>query len=172
MATNKKKEASVSEQKPAKKVLRVKDVDLKELVEVRSCVHGGLFYKSKEGFIAEWSSFGDSVFMSVEELLKMRNQQVSFFEKNWIMITGDNSADIVNFLQIEKYYKDIPGVDDIDKIFDYSPKKIISEISKLPASMKETIARRAYYLIQDKKIHDTLKIEAIEEGSGYKIQGE
>lgn len=150
--------------------LRIADIDLREIVEVQSCFHGSLTYISKDGYTATWDEFGTSCYMSVEELLKMRNQQVAFFTNNWIAIVGDNAADVISFLQIERYYEHFLPTDDFDKIFSYDPEEIIEVVSVMSNNMKEAVARRAYVLFKEKKI-DSIKVrEAVEKATGYDLE--
>ena len=73
---------------PAKiKVLR--KVDPLELVEVASNYYGMLVYVSrKTGYETSWGEYGDTVMMTVEDLITMKNSQKSFFERNWVVLQG------------------------------------------------------------------------------------
>lgn len=166
--TSKKPEKTVE-----KKKLTLADVKLTDLVEVQSCAYGKLIYLSKKtGYKIIWNNFGESEYLTVEELLSMRNGQRKFFENQWLIIAGENADDVINFLQLEKYYKNISSLDDFDEIFNYSPDEISGILEKLSDGTKETVARRAYALVQSGELDSKKIIDVIENITGYEISKE
>lgn len=165
-----KKASTTSKKEPMKKRITLKDIDLNDLVEVKSCVYGTLEYISKKtGYRVRWSEFGQTEYMTVEELLVMRNSQRAFFEDQLIVLTGDNAADVINFLQLEKYYSHISDVEDVDKIFTTPPSKIPGVLKHFTDAAKENIARRAYDLIQQNELTDMQVIKVLEKSLGYQL---
>lgn len=174
-------EEKVEATKPAKKTTtkkpaaparkKIKPVDLNELVEVQSCVYGSLDYISYgTGHKISWQTFGDSNWVTVGDLMEMRNSQRAFFEKQWIVLVGDNAPAVMQYLQIDKYYKNIKSTEDFDEIFTYDPSEIPGVVEKLSESIKETIARRAYMLIETGELNDYRVITALEETLGYDLK--
>lgn len=162
-------ETKVSERR---KKLTLADVPLTELVEVQSCFYGNLIYASKKtGYRIEWNEFGATQYVSVEDLLAMRNSQPAFFKNQWIRLTGDNAADVINFLQLEKYYSKTAGFDSFDDIFKLTPAKIEDIVSTFTDSMKESFARYTYSVLNEGELDLTIKkIEAIEKATGFEIR--
>lgn len=139
-----------------------------ELVEVKSNFYGTLFYKSKvTGFECEWSNCGDVNLLTIAELQNMRNGQRDFFSENWVMLVGDNAEQALDWLQIRKYYSDIVELDDLDEVFTWSPEKIETVVTKIARGAKDSIAMRAYDLIESGSLDSIKTIKAIEAATGY-----
>lgn len=154
-----------------RKKLTLADVPLTELVEVQSCFYGNLIYVSKKtGYRIEWNEFGAIQYVSVEDLLAMRNSQPAFFTNQWIRLIGDNASDVINFLQLEKYYSKTAGFDSFDDIFNGSPQKIKEIVSSFTDSMKESFARYTYSLMQSGGLDSLKKIEAVETATGFELK--
>lgn len=172
---------TAEEQKPAKKTVtkkaaaparkKIKPVDLNELVEVQSCVYGSMDYISYgTGHKISWQTFGDTNWVTVGDLMEMRNSQRAFFEKHWIVLVGDNAPAVMQYLQIDKYYKTIKSTEDFDEIFNYEPEEISGVVANLSESIKETLARRAYMLIESGDLRDYRVITALEDALGYDLK--
>ena len=156
---------------PAKKKLTLADVSLNELVEVQSCYYGNLIYvSSKTNAKTKWSEFGVSEYMPVEEVMVMRNSQPAFFRNQWVRLVGDNAEDVMNFLQLQRYYPKATQFDDFEEIFDKTPAKIKEIVSEFTDSMKESFARYAHSLVQSGEIDSIKKIEAIEDATGFDLR--
>jgi hypothetical protein len=156
---------------PAKKRLTLADVSLNELAEVQSCFYGTLVYvSSKTGYRITWGEFGTSQYMPVEELMAMRNSQPAFFTNQWVRIIGDNAADVMNFLQLDRFYSQTAKVDDFNDIFTYTPKKIEEVVSTFTDSMKESFARYTRSLVQNGEVDSIKKIDVIERVTGFEIK--
>ena len=150
-----------------------KKVALSEVIDVQSCIIGKLIWKSKRtGYKIVWNEYGEKNPMTVEDLLDMRNGDRRFFERNWVILDGDRAQDIMDYLQISKYYTVMSDLDKIDDIFTHNPEEIAAIIEKFGDGMKETIARRAAVLISDGKI-DSLKVtSAVGTATGFDLNAE
>lgn len=145
-------------------------VALTDIVEVQSCFYGGLVYVSKKsGYTIQWHEFGESQYITVDELLAMRNSQPAFFQNQWVRLVGDNAPDVMKFLQLERYYKNFNITDNFDEIFDYELDAMKETISLMSAGMKETVARRAFVLIRDGALDSVKKIQIIEDATGFEL---
>lgn len=148
-----------------------KKVSLDERIDVKSCFMGKLNWTSKKtGYNLKWSEFGDVNPMTVSELLDMRNGDRRFFEEHWVSLVGGRAKPIMEYLQIEKYYKDINTVEDIDIIFTYSPDEIVAVVSNFDSHNKELVALRAVDLIKEDKLDSLKVIAAIKEATGYGLE--
>ena len=158
-------EAKVSAVRPKKAEIR--DFDPNTRVEVKSNFYGTLFYQSSvTGTVVEWSNYGDVNIMTLAELKNMRNSQRRFFVDNWVTIIGEDAQEILEWLQIDKYYGEYSDIGDIDEVFDWTPAKIKSEVSKMPSGLKNSIALKAYDMIEGGELDSINKIRAIEEATG------
>jgi hypothetical protein len=148
-------------------------VSLDELVTVQSCVGGQLIWVSpRTGYKIKWNEFGNTNPMTVADLLDMRNGSTRvFFEKNWVAILGDRADDIMEYLQIKKYYKNVYSADDIDRILtSYEPDEIEAVVAKMPASLKNTVVFRAREMKANEELDSYQAIAAVEKAVGVKIE--
>ena len=161
-------QAPVVEKKQVYRTLRKVSPD--ELVDVQSCTYGNMLYISKRtGNRVEWEDFGDIQTMTVGELQIMKGSQPLFFERKLIMIVGENAKDVIDYLQLNKYYADFGSIDEIDAIFEASPEEIKRIVANLPDKAIETIARRAYALIENGTIDSQRVINALQDSLGYEL---
>lgn len=173
--TEKPENEVIMEPAPAKKPpvqakKKITPVDRNELVETRSCVYGELNYVSySTGNRITWHTFGDTNWITVSDLMEIRNSQRAFFEKPWIVLVGDNARAVMEYLQIEKYYKTISAIESFDEIFTYSPDDIPGIVAKLSDSTKEAVARRAYALMKSGDLDSKKMITALEDSLGYDL---
>jgi len=163
------KNKTVGTSKTTKKLTQL---NMNDLVEIKSCCYGTLSYKSNAGYTAKWPEFGSTVPMPISELVIMRNEHPGFFKNNWVVVVSDNAKDVIATLQLDRYYKDISVFEDFDDIFGYSAKELKVVLSKMNPAMKETVARRAYALIQDGVLDSHKTIEILESELGFELSDE
>lgn len=154
------------ETKPVKEKINIKNIPLNTTVLVKSNCYGQLIYKSKKtGFQIEWDNVSSEQYMSLEELLTMRNTYRKFFEKNWIIIEGFtddeysdiSSEEILDFLQVKQFYKTLLCPENIDDLFKMKPEEIEKRISNSSAGNKDFIIVRANELIESGEL-DSLRV--------------
>lgn len=140
------------EEKPVLKQ-KVTQIPLSYVVPVRSAVEGTLVYVSrKTGYKIEWENYGALEYMSYEDLVAMRNGAKAFFINNWIFIEDSEDFDmdtIYKALQVDKYYKDVLIVDDIDDILKLPVDEFERRISHLSKGVQEAIVTRAKRAIME-----------------------
>ena len=163
----------VEQEKPkAPKRKPLPKVDLNELVEVESCFHGDLnFVSAKTGRRANWGEFGSVDYLSVEDLMSMRNTQPAFFKNNWIILVGENAQDVFDYLQLGRFYKNYRSLDDFTELFSMSPEDLKAALDDMNAESKENVARHAYALIQEGELDSVRIIEVIENSTGFDLRG-
>lgn len=140
-----------------------------DTVAVVSCVKGELMWKSPEGRKEVWNHFGDTNYMTIADLFKMRNYDQRFFSDNWVTIEGENAQAYLDYLQVSKYYKNFRTVNQFDNIFSMAPDAIIDTVSKFSTEVKETFARRAKEFMNDGKLDSYQRIEAIQKATGFDL---
>lgn len=141
-----------------------KDFDLNMLVPVKNGSLGKLVYKSKRqnGLKIVWNELGQEEYMELSELVSARNSSPAFFEKNWFMF---EDPDIIEYLNVGKYYKNSINIENINEVFSYPPEKIKETISKAPDGQKPTIIKAAKDMIKNGEIDSIKVINAIEEST-------
>lgn len=129
---------------------------------------GNLIYKSSRnlGYEVEWSEFGEEQEIEFGELLAMRGSQRRFFEENWIII---EDPEVLKKLGVEKYYKNIPPVDDFDSLFKKPADELKKIVSEMSDGMKDSIRIRAKELIKEGVIDSRSVINAIQEAVGFDL---
>lgn len=155
-------------EKPKKKIARP---DLNDLVEVESCFHGELsFVSAKTGNKAFWGKFGSNDYLTVEDLMSMRNSQPAFFKNNWIALVGDNAEDVFEYLQLGRYYKNYHSKEDFDELFSMEPEELKEVLDRMNDDFKENVARHAYALIQEGRLDSNRIVEVVEKSTGFDLR--
>lgn len=145
-------------------------IDPNELVELSSCVEGKLIYISNSGYTIEWSEFGDVHLVPISEIIKMRNEQPAFFRNHWVYPISDNASEVIEALQLERYYSKLVDLKDFDSLFDYEPEQLDGILRDAPGYLRENVARRASQLVKDGVIDSFGVIDAIEKATGFQIR--
>ena len=124
------------------------------LVECQNLTAGKLIYISKRqnGYKIVWSNPGDIEEIELGELITMRNSQPKFFSKNWVGI----DEDILRYLGVDGYYKNIPSYEDFDGVFELPLEEMQVTLNSLPKGLHDTFAYKASELINSGKI-DSMK---------------
>ena len=123
--------------------------DLNEMVCVRNATMGSVVYSSKrtQGYKVEWEkmgSEGDENYIELSELVAMRNSYPRVFQECWLII---EDTEIIDYLNVRKYYNNIVDVDDFDGIFNLKPEKLEDKLRKMPKGLRDAVAQRAKQLL-------------------------
>lgn len=164
------KETTVIKEKPDSKRVysEKKTIPLDYDIPVKSGVQGGLVYVSrKNGYEVHWATYGDVEYLEYSELVAMKNGHKRFFEDNWVFFedTDEFSAeDIYRALGVDKFYKFIINLENLDDVFNYSVADIEKLVPKMSTGLKQTIACRAKQLINEENplLDSNKKIKAFE----------
>lgn len=148
---------------PTKKVqIKVKDVDLNQMITVRNGFQGSLIYiSSRTSEEYRWANFGDEQEIELRELRNAKSSAKAFFENNWFMF-NDEDAWVLEFLGVSNYYKNSLSIDRFDDLFKKQPTEIVETIKNLPDAQKAAVACRARQLIADGEIDSMKIINALE----------
>lgn len=141
-------------QKNTKSVSKITKIPLDIEVPVICNVIGGATYIARNGDTVDWDEFGACEYMTLGEIVSMKNSQRRFFTDNWIILedTEDYSAiELYEFLKVTRFYEHILTPDTIDSIFDMDDSTLIRTLSNLSAGMKATVAARAKVKIDAKE---------------------
>ena len=170
MATNKKSTVNRTDEEieiEVSKKINPKEIDLNQYVVVRNGFQGRLFYRSSrtgERFV--WDEFGAEQEMELRELRNARSSKKQFFVNNWFMFDDEW---VIDYLGMQKYYKNAVSIDQFDKIFTKTPTEIKKIIGGMSAGQKRSAAYRARQLIAEEKIDSNKVISTLEEALGVEL---
>lgn len=146
------------------------------MVEVKSCVFGGLIYVDKRtGEQVIWDNEGDIQVVSMELLRSMKSSQVAFFKNNWIAVVSvlDNDkltpADVYKGLYVQQYYKDVIDPDDFEKVCYWSVNDIETKVALLVPAAKTNLAVALNTFIENGTLDSIKKIKAFEKALGCEL---
>lgn len=156
---------SNSDSEKNKKTITRIPLDL--IVTVKNNQMSPLLYRSNDdSLLLEWDEFGSEEYMTIRELVTMKNSQRRFFEDNWIVLmdTVEYTADeIYKFLRVDKMYAKVLDLWQIEDLFKSSPTEIKSVIKTLSSGMKDTIKDIAYKKYKSGALDSNSTIKAFEE---------
>jgi len=148
---------TIREQKIAYKPKEV-ELDPHMYVPVRNGFNGKLIYISrKTGERYVWENFGDEQDMELMELRAAKTSYKAFFENNWFLI---DDPDVIEYLGVERFYKDALTYDEFDTLFEMDPDAIESKVSGLSKGQKMSLKYRARQMVKDGRI-DSIKVITI-----------
>ena len=152
-----------------KKPVVAKDIDLNQMIVVRSGFQGRLVYRSSrtnEKFV--WSEFGEEQLMELLELRNAKNTYKKYFINNWFMF-DEEYAWVIDYLGMNQYYRNALSLDNFDELFSKSPAEIEKKVAKLSAGQKKSVGYRARQLIIDGEIDSNKAIAALEKSLGVEL---
>ncbi len=158
---------SKPEQKPAARPVR-KQVTRDMEVAIMNNTHGGFIYIDPKTFSRhEMAGYGDIDYITVGELLNMKNSQRAIIDNFWVVIVEVLSdevemADILRYLGLEALYKNVLTSDEMDKlILKSSPANFKKTFDTIHAGMANRIVERALELFKAGKFNDWAKFDVI-----------
>lgn len=155
--------------KPRKRVQVSRDLE----VAFINFTSGGFIYidpKTQNRY--EMESYGDMDYITVGELLTMKNSNKSILDKFWILLVDVLSddvelEDVLKYLQLDKKYEDFLTPDEVDNlILKSNTGKFENIINKSDKNLSERIVERAILLFREGKFNDYSKMEVIKKVSG------
>jgi len=137
--------------------------DMNELVSVINLTSDRLIYVSKAqlGYEVEWDGYLAENHMEYKELVNMRNSQVAFFKNTWVLC----DQDVLEDLKIERFYKDLFELDDMDILLSKPHNELGKILEKIALSTKRLIADYAFKLKKEGNVllDSTSLVKLIEE---------
>lgn len=138
---------------PKLKQTAKKKIPLSYDIACRSGVQGGLIYVSKKnGYETYWESYGAIEYLTFEELVAMRNGSSAFFKENWIFFEDaeDYTAEEIYYaLGVDKYYKSILEMPNIDEVLSLPPVQLEKKIKNASTGIKRAMVSRAKQLLDE-----------------------
>lgn len=159
----------IAEKKAYKVTPKYNDIDIEQMITVRSGVNGKLIYiSSRTGERFVWDEFGSEQELELRELKNAKNSSKKFFINNWFMFNEEDMW-VVDYLGLGQYYKNAISIEDFDSIFDNTPDQIEAIISKLSNGQKKLASCRAKDLISSGYIDSNRVIAALENSLGVSL---
>lgn len=137
-----------------------KKIPLDEQVMVKNLTGGKLVYESKRlrGYSEVWHEFGEEIPMEMAELYSMKNTDRKFFTENWIEV----DINVLRDLQMDRFYKNVMTVDEINNMFEMEADELISKVSNMTIALKNCVGIKASEMIADGRLTNIHTINALE----------
>lgn len=168
------KEAELKE-KDKKNTQRAKQIPENTMIKVKSTVFGTLVYKAKRsGDITVWDEQGDIQYMTLRDLIAMRNDAIVFFKNQWVVVVGVDESetckasvyDIYSAIGVSMYYKNIIDPTDYQAVCGWSLAEIPEKVAQLSPAGKENFIVALNKFISDGILDSRKKIKAFEKALG------
>lgn len=145
----------VQQFKPSQKTSVVKP-DMDELIQVISIRPNPLIYVSKTqvGYELEWNEYGSENWMEYRELLNMKNSQIAFFKKNWIICDHN----VLESLKVDKFYSNMIDLDNIETLFSKPLLELKNAIASSTDGVKQLVFDTALEMYKEERL-DSIKIK-------------
>lgn len=146
--------------KPIQKPIIQWKPDPSRLICIKNIARGKLIYKSKRtiGYTLEWQKKGDINYIELSELMFLKNTDRRFVTEPWIRIAEDDEIEILKYLQVFDFYKEILGLNNISDILRLDFDKFKKKFDKLPEGYKNSVVEQAAEMIASGEL-DSLKIK-------------
>lgn len=165
------KAKTTTQSKQSGATLSKRKIDINDVVDVQSCYYGKLTYLPHNGsFPVIWESYGEIQKMTIGELLTMRNSQTAFFSKNWIIVSGENADEVMDFLRAKPFYNEFYTLEEIDNILFKHPEQIKEVYKKMTDTIKQTFSMRAKELVDNGQLNDFNTVKILEDCFDYKFR--
>lgn len=152
-----------------KKVMINRDVE----VAFMNNTSGSFFYKCpKTQNIYDMYEYGDIDYITIDELLTMRNSHRAILNNLWILVIDVNDEDIEigdvwKYLGIEKLYDDVIKPDEIDDfIIKSKDNKFQDALEKMNKVLAKKVIERAVVLYREEKLNSISKVNILKEFTG------
>ena len=148
----------VQEKKTTRK--RLNQIDVNELIPVRSLTNHKLVYVSKAtGARYVWSEYGSVEYLTFGEINTMRSQYPKFIKDCLVLIEDD---DVIELFNLDSVYENVYSIEELDNFFKKSNFEIEELIKTLPHGVKKSLVSRAKELIENEELTDYRKIKTLE----------
>ena len=143
-----------------------------DLIQCESLVSGKLFYTSpKSNQTYEWANNGDSVDVTYEDLLAMKQSHSQILYRPSIMIKDADLLAQPRWMDIAKLYNsyDILSLRDAEKIINLDANSLRKALEKLNPAMRIVICDTAADMIEKGTLDSIQKIKVLDEVCGTEL---
>ncbi len=135
--------------------------------------NGNLFYRCpKTHATYDMYEYGDTDYITVEQLLIMNNTSRKMLKELWILLIdvateGVELEDVLKYLGIDKLYSDEISPEDTDNFILKSPdNKFAKTLEKMDKVLAKKVVERAVILYREGSFNSLAKLNAIKEFTG------
>lgn len=132
--------------------------------------NGNLFYRCPKTHVTyDMYDYGDTDYITVEQLLIMNNTSRKMLKELWILLVdviteGVELEDVLKHLGIDKLYSDEIAPEDIDNFVLKSPdNKFSKTLEKMDKILAKKVVERSVVLYREGKFNSLAKLNAIKE---------
>lgn len=139
-----------------------------ELIPCRSVRFGELILIGPKTHLPySWANEGDVRDVEYQDLMSWRALHSRYLFDPMIIIEDESICEEWK-ADLKPLYDKLQKVD-LKSIFNMPHRQFVSQLKKLPQSMKESVQNMAYTMIQDGTLYDLRKIKAIDEILGTEL---
>lgn len=164
-----KKKATTKKAAPKKRVV----VDRNTEVVFMNNTSGKFFYQCpKTHSVYKMTEYGDTDYITVDELLTMRNSSRKILNDLWILLIDVHSdevsvEDVWKYLGVDGLYKDVINPEDIDGfIIKSTDVKFKDCLSKMGEALAIKVIERSVVLARTEQLNSTTKLNIIKNFTG------
>lgn len=144
------------------------NIDLHEMIPVRSVTKGGLSYKSpKTGLLVRWNDYGSEEYLEFGEIMTMKSSKPKFLTEPYIVIDDEQ---VVEKLGLKELYANLEAVGNIETLFRDDVKTMEDKIAKMPKGIKKLAGDKSREMIQNGELYDIRKIKLLESKLNIDLQ--
>lgn len=162
-----KEEAPIETKK--KEVKKTKKVfEQTDRIKCYSVTQGGLYVegaKTKQQYA--FSDYGDETEIEYRDLVGLVQAKSDYLYHPYFIVDDDDF--IVEFPQLEKFYTDAYGVQDLVAVLDLPIDQMLEKLNKLPSGAKENLKVLASSQVADGRLDSVRKIKALNEFFGIDL---
>ena len=131
-------------------------------IPVRSLTFGTLIYKSPlNNATFVWNKIGATIYMSVEEITQMNNQNENFLRKPLVILLDERA---VKQFGLTSVYENVAKINDLGRLFKSDMKTISKTIDDaLRVNMRDILISKVRDMYKKKKLTDINVIRLLEE---------
>ena len=129
---------------------------------------GGLYVegaKTKQQYA--FSDYGDETEIEYRDLVGLVQAKSDYLYHPYFIVDDDDF--IVEFPQLEKFYTDAYGVQDLVAVLDLPIDQMLEKLNKLPSGAKENLKVLASSQVADGRLDSVRKIKALNEFFGIDL---
>lgn len=135
-----------------------------EIIAVTAFTDSIIYHSPKTNMNYYWSKAGDSELLTIDEVLTMEGSSERFLHTPWLRV---NDKRIIQAFGLEKLYKVIDVLDDIDKLITLNSEEIKSLFDNINKnykdSFKQDLYNKLYNKIKNNELTDLRVIIALQE---------
>jgi hypothetical protein len=137
-------------------------------VQVMNNTSGKLIYVSPRSHVTwVWEKYGDTDYMTVQELLTMKASHARFFNDQWILVLDD---DVVAHLKLERFFEKALSPEELEMYFYLPIDEMESILRRSSPSQQSLIATKAREKYEAGEFTDIYKIKMIEKALDVMIE--